>query len=317
MMKHVVIFVIVLFIFAVYISPGQELDEANAPQQVKNLLQDMRKDIKDEGLSFTVGFNSALNYSLDELCGLVEPRDWLQKAKEMSIAVKKPRVLRSMEAVGLPASWDWRDHNGVTAIRNQGGCGSCWAFGAIGSFESLLLIKDSISSDLSEQHLVSCNTWGWGCNGGWWPHDMLVNPGGVLEADFPYLASDVPCGGPYDFPFQLGGWAYVDGDNQVPSVDKIKEAIQTYGPVCAAVYVGTYFQSYTGGVFDKDESSGNGFCGCGQPSQVNHAIVLIGWDDSKQAWLLRNSWGSGWGESGYMWIKYGTSQVGYAAVIVY
>jgi cathepsin L len=100
-------------------------------------------------------------------------------------------------------------------------------------------------------------------------------------------------------------------------VDKIKQAIQTYGPVAAAVYVGSYFQSYTGGVFDKNESSNGGFCGCSAPSQVNHAIVLIGWDDSKQAWLLRNSWGPGWGESGYMWIKYGASQVGYAAVIAY
>ena len=317
MMKHLVIFFMVLLIFGVFISTGQELDEANAPQKVKSLLQELRADIKDEGLSFKVGYNPALNFSIDDLCGLVETKDWMEKAKSLSISVKKPGVLRSMAAVGLPANWDWRDHNGVTPIRNQGSCGSCWAFGTIGTVESLLLIRDSLNTDLSEQHLVSCNTKGWGCDGGWWPHDMLVNPGAVLESEFPYVASDVACGGPYSYPYQINGWAYVDGSNQVPAVDKIKEAIQTYGPLCAAVYVGTYFQSYTGGIFDKNESSNNGICGCGQPSKVNHAIILIGWDDSKQAWLLRNSWGPGWGESGYMWIKYGTSQVGYAAVIAY
>lgn len=316
-MKRVFIFFIILIIFGVFISTGQELDEASAPQEIKNLLQEMRADIKDEGLSFRVGYNPALTFNIEDLCGLVEPKEWMQKAKELNISVKKPDILRAPEPLGLPADWDWRDYNGVTGIRDQRDCGSCWAFGAIGTMESLLLIKDSISTDLSEQHLVSCNTYGWGCNGGWWPHDMLVNPGAVLEVDFPYVASDVPCGGPYTYPYQLTGWAYVDGDNQVPSVDKIKAAIHAYGPVCAAVYVGSFFQSYTGDVFDKNESPNGGICGCEPPSKVNHAIILIGWDDSKQAWLLRNSWGTGWGEDGYMWIKYGTSQVGYAAVIVY
>ena len=63
----------------------------------------------------------------------------------------------------------------------------------IGKTVSHLLIKQSLTTDLSEQYLVSCNTEGWGCSGGWWAHDMLVSPGAVIEADFPYVASDVPC----------------------------------------------------------------------------------------------------------------------------
>jgi C1A family cysteine protease len=316
-MKHVFIFFIIVCIFGVFITVGQEQNEAQAPQEVRNMIQELRGEIKEKGYSFTVGYNPALKYSINELCGLKEPKDWFQKAKELSLSTKQPTVLRSLEAMGLPSQWDWRAENDVTPIRDQENCGSCWAFGTIGTFESLLLIRDTLNTDLSEQHLVSCNTQGWGCNGGWWAHDMLVNQGAVLETDFPYIASDAACGGPYTYPYQLSGWAYVDGSNRVPAVDKIKEAIYTYGPVCVAVYVGSSFQSYTSGVFDKDELPRGGFCGCEPQSTVNHAVILVGWDDSKQAWILKNSWGTGWGESGYMWIKYGTSNVGYASVVVY
>jgi len=318
-MLRIINFICVFFLITSFLGQAQQLDETQAPQEVKNILQDLRNEIKEKGYSFNVGYNPALNYTLKQLCGLKEPKDWWQKARELNIKTLRPRIIRSMEEeVGLPAQWDWRLQNGVTGVRDQGACGSCWAFGTIASFESLLLIRQNLTTDLSEQNLVSCNTQDWGCDGGWWAHDMLVSPGAVLEADFPYVASDVPCAGPYDYPYQLSGWAYVDGDDQVPTVDKMKQAIYEYGPVCAAVYVGNAFQSYTSGVFDKDETPGGGlFCGCEPPPKVNHAIFLVGWDDSKQTWILKNSWGTGWGESGCMRIKYGTSNVGFAAVVVF
>jgi hypothetical protein len=86
-------------------------------------------------------------------------------------------------------------------------------------------------------------------------------------------------------------------------VDAIKNAIYNYGPVAAAVCVDRYFQAYTGGIFTDPVPC----------RQVNHAIVLVGWDDAGGYWILRNSWGTSWGEQGYMRIAYGTSQVGYAA----
>lgn len=106
-------------------------------------------------------------------------------------------------------------------------------------------------------------------------------------------------------PYKIDSWGYVGSANGVPSVDAIKTAIYQYGPVAVAVAADSYFQSYTGGVFNRNSSS-----------QVNHAVVLVGWDDSQQCWILRNSWGSGWGESGYMRIKYGVNQVGYGATYV-
>lgn len=319
MQKQVVISLLWLFLLF-SMAWGQLLDEAQAPQQVRSLLNEWRQTIQKEKLNFKVGYNPALKYTLGQLCGLKESKSktWWKAAGEKNLFKLKPVRLRAMEAVSaVPSRWDWREHDGVTAVRDQGGCGSCWAFGTISTMESYLLIKTNTSTDLSEQQLVSCNTLGYGCDGGWWVHDMLINPGAVLESDFPYVASQVACGGPYTYPHKINGWAYVDGDNKVADTAKLKQAIYDYGPVCTAVYVGTAFQSYTGGVFDKDETPGGGWFDCSESTDVNHAIVLVGWDDSKGAWILRNSWDTGWGENGYMYITYGTSNVGFAAVCVY
>lgn len=295
---------------------GQQLNESLAPQKVKTLLQELRKEIKSKNFSFTVGYNPALNYTIDQLCRLREPKDWWKTAKDKNISILKPQKITA-EAVGLPARWDWREHNGVTGIRDQLNCGSCWAFATAASFESLLLIKQDTTADVSEQHLISCNSLGYGCNGGWWAYDMFVNPGAVLESDFPYVASDAACGGPYNYAFHLTGWAYIDGVDKVPSIAKIKQAVYDYGPVCAAVYVGSAFQAYTGGVFDKDEAPKKWFLSCSKPLKVNHGIAIVGWDDARGAWIIKNSWSAGWGEAGFMYIKYGISNIGYAAAIAF
>jgi len=179
-------------------------------------------------------------------------------------------------------------------------------------------MKISQTKDLAEQYLVSCNSDGWGCNGGWFAHDYHWNKkisgepdaGAVYESDFPYRAIDVACNPPHTHQEKLTNWNYVNPSNpdSVASVDAIKQAIYTYGPVSAAICVDWQFQMYTSGVFSTNE-----YCGS---DEVNHAIVLVGWDDSQGVWYLRNSWGPSWGESGYMRIKYNTSNVGYAASYV-
>ena len=212
----------------------------------------------------------------------------------------------------LPSAYNWCDLGGCTPVRDQGNCGSCWAFGTVGPLESAILIKDGVSRDLAEQYLVSCNTDGWGCNGGWWAHDYHEwkyptsepGPGAVSEANFPYTATDAPCNSPYTHNEKIADWVYITNDSSVPSTDAIKQAILDHGPVSAGVCVNTAFQAYTGGVFKPSFS----IC-----FSINHAIVLVGWDDSKGAWRLRNSWGQNWGEDGYMWIAYGKNYVGYAA----
>jgi C1A family cysteine protease len=293
---------------------SQELDETQALPAVRKQLQMLRKGIADEKLSFHVSYNPAMNRTIEQLCGAKPPQDWWSAAKKKNLNKIAPATLKA--SITLPAKWDWRDHNGVLPIRDQGNCGSCWAFGTVGSYESFLLIKHSVTADFSEQHLVSCNTQGWGCGGGWWAFDMLINPGAVWESLFPYVAADVSCPAGLTYAYQASSWAYVDGENQVADTQKIKEAIYQIGPVAAAVYVGSYFQGYSDGVFDKDETKSGAFS-CAPAKNVNHAILLVGWDDAEGVWILRNSWGPGWGEDGYMRIKYGINKVGFAAASVY
>ena len=215
---------------------------------------------------------------------------------------------------GLPAHFNWCDLGGCTPVRDQGNCGSCWAFGTVGALESAIKINDGQDKDLSEQYLVSCNTDGWSCGGGWFAHDYHYNKpsfltaGARYEADFPYQAAGppaVPCQ-PAPANEKLTGWSYVTTASEVPQPDAIKRAIYEHGPVAAAMCAGNAFGGYTSGVFQTEESQA---CNGG----VNHAIVLVGWDDTMGAWRLRNSWGSAWGDGGYMWIKWGVSNVGFAA----
>jgi C1A family cysteine protease len=267
-------------------------------------IEALRQRVEAEGWTFTVGENSATQYTLDQLCGLEVPENWQDNAR----FVKFPPRLQ------LPDYYDWRDTGGCTSVKNQGGCGSCWAFGTIGPLECNILIQDGIEVDLSEQWLVSCNSDGWGCGGGWWAHDyhqFRTDPcgdhGAVLEEYFPYSATDEPCNCPYPHDYWIDNWAYI-GTGDIPAVDDIKQAILDYGPVSVAICVNSAFQSYTGGIFSGPTCS-----------DINHGVTLVGWDDNQGAngvWFLRNSWGTGWGEDGHMRIEYGVCDVGYGACFV-
>jgi len=291
-----------LLVVLVVLAPSLQAIQRDAAQNpvekrasFQQQLDEMRAEIADNGYSFTIGMNPAAQYSLDQLCSLNTNLDF--PAVHLSYALNNlPEI---SNAASLPSAYTGYS----TAVKNQGSCGSCWAFSVIGTMEAMILKNDGVEVDLSEQQLVSCNTLGWGCNGGLWANDMLVD-GVMLESCFPYTATDAPCNTSCPTPYSIQSWSFVTTSNEVPSTDSIKQAIYTYGAVSAAVYVDTWFQLYTSGTFDKCRRRTN---------FTNHAIVLCGWDDAKGAWLLKNSWGPGWGENGYMWIAYGCNLVGYGA----
>ncbi len=227
----------------------------------------------------------------------------------------KPATELMLPTAALPAAWDWRTSGaGLTPVRDQGQCGSCWAFATVGALESAFKVKMGSDVNASEQFLVSCNSSGYSCNGGWFAHDYHANTlgklqtaaGAVAETTTPYTASNGSCNSVSNHPYRISSWSYIAGYT-VPSIDQIKNAIYNYGSVAASICVGSAFQRYTSGVFSTDESAA-----CGS-NKVNHAIVLVGWDDVTQTWILRNSWGPSWAEQGYMRIKYGTSNVGFGA----
>jgi len=229
----------------------------------------------------------------------------------------------ALPAVTLPSSLDWRTSGIVPAIRDQGGCGSCWAFATVGSMESTIAKAGGGLQDLSEQFLNDCNYQGWNCEtGGDTAHAYHYNTlarnqsqiGAVLESSDPYKGYDSTCKR-YSHPYSLSGWSYVPAggnDYSTPTVDQIKTAILTYGPVTTSVCADDGWFNYTGGyVYNPPVGTWSSNCGSGQ---TNHMVVLEGWNDSTQSWIVRNSWGSDWGESGYMRIKYDptytTSRIG-------
>ncbi|MEO6902220.1 MAG: C1 family peptidase [Bacteroidia bacterium] len=210
----------------------------------------------------------------------------------------------SYSVYGLPTSFSWQKEGLCTPCKNQGSCGSCWTFAACGSFESVIKIFDGVTRDLSEQWLVNCDKRFTGCSGGWCPNSMFKTLGAVYEVDQKYAGANGTCKSSYTYHEKING-SYELSTN--PTVAQIKQAIYDYGPVWAAIDAGSNFQNYkSGGVMSKSDGT-----------QVNHAIVLVGWDDATGSWVLRNSWGSSWGENnGYMRIKYGVSNVGYKATYI-
>ena len=264
------------------------------------------------GWTFRVGANGVTSHDLASITGLREPSDWRRNATFDDMPIQRGDV---------PTAFDWRDLDGFNAcppIRSQGTtCGSCWAFGVTASLECNLMYRDGHAPDLSEQWLVSCCGLG-GCDGEWPGNaadfmqsngielDTCGDAGSVLESDLPYEGEDVLCNCPYQQRYTIEGWAFIGPQWGVPSVPQLKQAILNHGPVSVCVAVNDAFHAYVGGIFNDCDSS-----------DINHVVVLVGWDDaqgSEGVWVIRNSWGQDWGEAGYMRIEYGCSNIGYGGL---
>jgi hypothetical protein len=214
----------------------------------------------------------------------------------------------------LPASFDWRNYNGgnyVTPVRNQGNCGSCWVFSTTAALEAKTLITynwPGTNLDLSEQIVLSCSGGGNCANGGYASDaaDYLVNYGTSLESCYPYTQADGTCSSRcanwQSSAYKIASWSYVFAGGTA-STNTLKNAIYTSGPVVAWFRVYYDFQHFYGsGVYSYTSGSWVG----------NHFVLVVGWDDSQNAFIVKNSWGSSWGESGYFRISYselaGTTQ---------
>jgi len=198
-----------------------------------------------------------------------------------------------------PASYDLRVSGGLTSVKNQGSCGSCWAFATYGSLESWLLRNEGQTWNFSENHLKNYHGFDWGpCEGG--NADMSTAylarwSGPVLESDDPYHDyDDRPSpGGPTQKYLESALWFFTETD--------IKNAVMTYG----GLYISMFWESasYNSSAFTYYYSGS---------SNPNHGVTLAGWDDNKTvpgapangAWLIKNSWGPSWGDAGYFWISY-------------
>jgi len=206
---------------------------------------------------------------------------------------------------GLKASKDWTGTY-TTAVKDQGSCGSCWAFSAVEQIESDVMRTLGKTYILSPQQIVSCDKTSYGCQGGWTEHayDYVKSAGGLEQnKDYPY--SSPPTGtckaDASKFVVGVTGYTTIRGESNMANY------VTSTGPLSICIDASSW-SSYTGGIMSV----------CGR--QVNHCVQAVGVDTSS-AWKVRNSWGTGWGESGYIRLAYGqntcnlTSDPTWAAVV--
>lgn len=208
----------------------------------------------------------------------------------------------------VPSAFDWRnvgEQSFVTPVRSQGGCGSCWAFASTAALESSALRSNNtpgVNLNLSEQVLVSCGSSGGAdagsCGGGYieYASDYIRNTGLPLETCYPYTATDGSCGSAcstyQSSTYQIVSWAYVTTTS--PTVSTIRTALLNYGPLVTTMEVYSDFDAYVSGIYTHTSGTDRG----------GHAVLIVGYSDSGQYFIVKNSWGTDWGESGYFRIAY-------------
>jgi len=198
----------------------------------------------------------------------------------------------------VPNTVDWIKKGYVTPVKNQGHCGSCYAFAATGSLEGQWFAKSGELPSLSEQQIVDCSRryGNLGCNGGWYTAgwEYIKDAGGSDSEDsYPYTARQGYCR------FDRSGVAAEDhgGVEIKPSGDEnaLKEAVATVGPIAVAISVSGNFGRYTGGVYYNAQCHNDMW-------HLNHAVLVVGYgtEEGEDYWLVKNSWGSMWGLDGYI-----------------
>lgn len=300
--------VISLFIFSANAARAEE-GALRTEEEIMSELPGVRRDIESRNSTWEAGVTSMSYLTTDEL-----HRRLGRFPGEQRAPLRDAPPLYDSE---LPAVLDWRNNNGnwVSRVKNQGYCGSCYAFAAVSVLESSVMIDSGtpgIDLDLSEQSIVDCgpnyypyNLYGcYGATAGYNELDYLLTQGAPPESCMPYYGDDYKdcsdsCGDSQTTVYRLSEWGGVS-----PNVEAVKRALITYGPVVAAMDVDDLFAYYyRGGVYD-----GTGGC-YNDWAHMNHAVVIVGWQDNPPeggggCWIVKNSWGTGWGEQGYFRIRW-------------
>lgn len=307
--------------------------------QPDDSLETIREKIKVNKYNFKVGDTWVYKLSKEQKAKMFGRHPSKIKAK---LAIPNEGPLVKYLGKQLDPSFDLRDIGGksyIGAVRNQGNAGTCYAFGACAAAEASYNMStgkyDSNCADFSESYIAWClstltnyNSHFYGGDGAdydYYEVRALTEEG--LYPQYDGICSESEC--PYSetainasnylgkvTTIQFSTWARVYPANYDDTTEYIKTAIATYGAVDAAVEVTSAFEAYTGGIFE--DSNTNPSADPYYYETTNHAISLVGWEDNPAeggggCWILRNSWGSSWGENGYMRIRYKSAAVNCAA----
>eukprot|EP00057_Strongylocentrotus_purpuratus_P002480 XP_003724610.1 PREDICTED: cathepsin L1 [Strongylocentrotus purpuratus] len=204
------------------------------------------------------------------------------------------------EFLQLPDSVDWRTEGYVTPVKDQGQCGSCWAFSTVGALEGQHFVKTGTLVSLSEQNLVDCSQaeGNDGCNGGWpaWADEYIKSNGGIdTEVGYPYEGVDDSCHyRTSDVGATITGFAEVEADSE----KALEKALAQVGPISVCIdATQPSFQLYESGVYDEPDCSS---------TALDHCVTAVGYDstaDGDKYYIVKNSWGTTWGQEGYIWMS--------------
>ncbi len=306
---------------------------ASMSPAIKAKLGPIQQEIAAKKLAFEVGYTEAMDRAPEELCGVKN----VKQASESAIKSQEKLHIESIQKGGakMPTAdlgggsgvgagsagnyWFAGNYNYLPAVRNQSGCGSCWAFAAAATYETTYKKFYGSFVDLSEEDIVDCGRTGGGadagsCQGGWSDRalDYTRCFGTTNEASNPYrctrLTDNFACRTNVSKMHKSYSWGQMSFN---ATREQIQNTIKTYGSVVTYMRAGiSSFYSYKSGVY-------NGYASNGNYNDIDHAVTIVGWDDYYQAWIIRNSWGTTWGYGGYGYVSYNACNIGKFIFYVY
>ncbi|NP_001091187.1 cathepsin H [Xenopus laevis] len=246
--------------------------------------------LADQGLKkYTMAMNHFADMTIEE----INSRNCLLTTNYHSMPKSIPKY--NVKNAKMTKAVDWRDSNCVSPVKDQGYCGSCWAFATVGVIEALHCLAGNELSNLSEQQLVDCDHLDSGCCGGFpvLAMDYIAHRGIMKTEDYEYEAKQSTCQYDSDNAIRLNVSKYYI----LPDEENMASSVAKDGPITVGFAVAEDFMFYSKGIFD-------GECA---PSP-NHAIIVVGYgtlhcedgeDDGEDYWIIKNSWGEHWGEEGF------------------
>lgn len=250
-------------------------------------MAELQKSLDTRGARWTAG-ETEVSHLTEDQWGTLTGLDANAPSGPLAPEPPETRLARSL---------DWRDNGGdfVSSPKRQGGCGSCWSFAMTGALESYVMRKrgePGMGIDLSEQVYISCSSVG-SCKGGVLFPRFLTRRGLPAEDAYPYAEADGSCSnaasGWERTAHKIGGWGMV-----LPTVKKLKAALAHYGPLPTSMMIYEDFLHYKKGIYSRVAGKRVGA----------HAVLLVGYNDAEEYFIVKNSWGTGWGEDGFFRIDY-------------
>jgi cathepsin B len=227
-------------------------------------------------------------------------RGWTMDDAKVLLGAKQPEYQELLPefiaSTPNPSSLSWKDEKCIHEVRNQGNCGSCWAFGVAGMISDLCCLAGKDEGWLSPQELVSCDKSNWGCSGGWpltATQYVANNKGLVKDECIPYVARDTKCPTTCQDGSEFNRVCNCQEPEQCLGIENMKGCLAK-GPITVTFGVCRSFFNYKNGIYK---------CDCGASYAGLHAVTAVGFKDQPEChWIVRNSWGTSWGMKGYFHI---------------